>query len=80
MTRESRCPQKIAKMDKIHRELLDKMLHDDGTMITRKGLVKETHRPLSVKQVSWILAVIFGIYISRVTLYHYLNCLESEEL
>jgi hypothetical protein len=76
MASENRCPQKISKMDKIHKELLDKLLKDDGTMITKRGLVKETHRPLSVKQVSWIMMAIFGISISRQTLYKYLDYLE----
>jgi hypothetical protein len=79
MTRESRCPPKIERLDRIHRELLDRLLKDNGTMITKRGLVKETHRPLSVKQIAWIMITIFGVYISRQTLYHYLSWLEEEK-
>ena len=76
----TRCPPKIERMDRIHRELLDKMLHDKGTMISpRHGLVLETHRPLSVKQVCWIMTTIFGFYVSRSTLYKYTSWMDEEE-
>lgn len=80
MSKETKCPQKIERLDKLHREILDKLLLDEGKLITPKhGLVKERHRPLSVKQVSFIYLTIFDIYISRMTLYKYLSYLEEGE-
>jgi hypothetical protein len=78
--KETKCPPKIKRLDKLHREILDRLLKDEGHLISPKyGLLKETHRPLSVKQVSFIFVTIFGCYISCFTLYRYLNWLEEEE-
>jgi hypothetical protein len=80
MTKESKCPRKIERLDKLHREILDKLLKDDGHLITPKhGLVLETHRPISCKQISFIYLTIFDVYISRQTLAKYLNYLEKKE-
>lgn len=78
MTDESKIPPKIKRLDPLHLEILRDLLLDDGKLITPKhGLVKETHRPLSCKQISFIYLTIFGVYVSRQTLYKYLSYLES---
>jgi len=80
MTNESKIPPKIKRLSPLQLEILDKLLKDDGHLITpRHGLVLETHRPISCKQISFIYLTIFGIYISRQTLYSYLNYLEEKE-
>jgi len=78
MTNESKIPPKIKRLNPLQLRILKDLLLDNGKLITPKhGLVKESHRPLSCKQISFIYLTIFGVYISRTTLYKYLSYLES---
>jgi hypothetical protein len=78
MSEEPKIPNKIARIDRPRLQLLDILLLDDGTTVSPRGiLLKETHRPLSLKQVSWIYYRMTGFYISRGTLAKYLDYLEA---